>query len=254
MKRFSLSAPLSRIKKEGRKVSDAFGRLNSNNPRAVYNALRTEAQNPGVIVTESYLRLEQVLGTQSIITFDYNQNVGTPRVTERRLAISDSFQVTQIGFYLSNPSSTPGELGRTRLFTYPNQYVFTGATEADQLREIYNGFLSIRLGSTVFYDSLDMRRFMYIKTSQRLTSYISPAATTAQIQEDEAEGSSGLMNVTPSFELSGTGKANIQITLPDPSNMAAAAVGTNNVAVLYFRGFLKQNYSAFGDQARVLSR
>jgi len=209
--------------------------------RATYNSLkkRFAVGKSNVIITPGYLRSEQVLATQNQVTFPILVNEGTaPRSTERRLGISDTFVITDLGIRIGRltgalPETTPGPI---QLESFVNPAVFTVANERAALNTFYNGALSVKVGSITYIEALDMLRFQYIGTAQRgLTVF-----TGGVYGGSEQKGLSDLADIVPTIQFSGQEKNIVQVTLPESAAMGAVAPITN-VAVFYARGFLCQN-------------
>lgn len=197
----------------------------------------------GVITTPGYLRLEVSLsGTTNLVAFQVRDaQGGTQHVTERRLKVSDSFTVMAGAFYIGKAAATAGvvsnsQYGAMSLHTFPNPLVFTGGTSAANLQSLYNGYLSVRVDSTVFIDSMPMLNFYRVATSQQ---GVGPAVI---IQRDEWPLSMyGQRDWTPTIELNGLANTEININLPTSVDLASGAPTTyENNAVLYLTGFLNQ--------------
>jgi hypothetical protein len=196
----------------------------------------------GVITTPGYLRLEVSLtGTTNLVAFQVRDaQGGTQHVTERRLKVSDSFTVMAGAFYIGKAAAVASvvsnaQYGAMSLHTFPNPLVFTGGTAAADLQSLYNGYLSVRVDSTVFIDSMPMLNFYRVATSQQ---GVGPAVI---IQRDEWPLSMyGQRDWTPTIELNGLANTEININLPTSVNLAAGANTYETNAVLYLTGFLNQ--------------
>jgi hypothetical protein len=209
--------------------------------RATYNSLKKRfgVGKSNVIITPGYLRSEQVLGNQNQVSFPILTNEGTaPRSTERRLGISDTFVITDLGIRIGTLSgagnqTTPGPI---QLESFVNPAVFTVAAQREALHTLYNGTLSVKVGSITYIEALDMLRFQYVGTAQRgLTVF-----TASTYGASQQYGLQDLADIVPTIQLSGQEKNTVQITLPEPANMAGTSPATN-IAVFYARGFLCQN-------------
>lgn len=209
------------------------------------NAFNQNAQvyaSAGVITTPGYLRLEYTAPNSAIsqIPFQTLETSGVKTSTERRLKLADTFTVLSYSFYLGFAGatgyvSTAAQYAAQTLHTFPNPTVFT--TKADELEVAYNGYLSLRIDTTQFIDSVPMRQFYRVGTSQQQTA----AANVPQIQRDEWPlAMYGQTQLLPSIELNGTANIDWSITLPDSVNLAAAANTNNVVCVLILQGFLNQ--------------
>lgn len=214
--------------------------------RALYDYVKKKYPSGDVVITESYIRSELVLGTQNSLSFNILQNVGVVRPSEHRLSQADRFVANEVGFFLQRSSTTAGATSQTLLHTYPNPNVFP---ESSALNSCYNGFATFKIGPTTYYDSLDVLEFMRIGVAQQGLATVAVGATpapgtapTGAYAADQWTTSNyGFKSLTPSMEISGLDKTTFDITLPESSAMGSAASGFNNVAILFFRGFLIQN-------------
>lgn len=205
--------------------------------RAIYNSLK---KRPGVVTTQSYLRLEQVLGTNGTINFQVLLNDGSANANERRLNISDAFTVTALSVLIYK-ITTGAAISRATLDTFPNPLTYSGAGEAAALQAIYNGYLTVRVNSTVYIDSLDCYRFYRAGTAQRGVETTTTPST--YVASEYATGDYPFYSLTPGIRLSGATKNDLTLTLPESVNMAGT--GSTNRVVLYLRGFLEQNGATF---------
>jgi len=210
--------------------------------RAIFNGLR---KRKGVISTQSYLRLEQVLGTQGNINFSVLVNDGAANVNERRLSITDAFTITSLAVVIYKQASG-GNLSAAQLDTFPNPLIYSGANEAANLQAIYNGYLSVRVNSVVYIDSLDVYRFYRVGTAQEgvIVSQTTTPTTSPYVASEFSKGDYPFYSLTPSIRLSGATKNELSLTLPESVAMGGTA-GTTNRVVLYLRGFLEQNGAQF---------
>lgn len=210
--------------------------------RAILNSLR---HRKGVIITQSYLRLEVLLGNTGALQFQILQNQQSQTLNERRLAITDSFLITALCIAIYKQGAGQA-ISAVKLRTYPNSNIFAGAGEADALQAIYNGFLTLRVNSTVYIDSLDIYRFYRVGTAQEGLNTTVPGAgiISAYNGDDYPRGDYPFYGITPSILVSGATKNEINLQLPDSVNMTAPA-GQNNFAVCYMRGLLLQNAAQF---------
>jgi hypothetical protein len=206
--------------------------------RAIFNSLR---KRKGVVTTQSYLRLEQTLGTSGNINFQVLINDGQANFNERRLAITDAFTVTSLAVMIYKQASG-GNISAGVLDTNPNPLVYTGAGEAAALQALYNGYLSVRVNSVVYIDSLDVYRFYRVGTAQKaVQTTVTPSVYTASAYE---RGDYPFYSLTPGIRLSGATKNELSLTLPESVAMAGTG-GTVNRVVCYLRGFLEQNGAQF---------
>lgn len=209
----------------------------------------------GVITTPGYLRLEvNLTGATNVIPFQVRDaQGGSQNVTERRLKIADSFTVMGAAFYIGQAAitgpaiaPTPLQYAQMGLHTFPNPLVFTGAGIADNLQALYNGFLQVRVDSTVFVDSMPMLNFYRVATSQAGVG--SNAANNQPVQRDEWPLSMyGRNEWVPTIELNGQANTEININLPVSANLVGAST-YQNIAVLYLTGFLNQGAASVQGQ------
>ncbi len=217
--------------------------------RATYNTLKRKFNvgQSSVIITPGYLRSEQVLGTQNAINFPILVNEGTPRSTERRLAISDAFVITDLGIRIGRltgaaPQATPGPI---QLESFVNPAIFTVAAEAAALNTMYNGALVVKVGSITYIEALDVLRFQYVGTAQRGMTLF----TASTYGASEQHGLQDLADIVPTIMFGGQEKNVVQIQLPESAAMGAVSPITN-VAVFYARGFLCQNAAPLVNKTR----
>jgi len=212
----------------------------------------------GVITTPGYLRLEVSLtGATNVVAFQVRDaQGGTQHVTERRLKVSDSFTVMGGAFYIGKAAATSSVVSNAgyaamTLHTFPNPQVFTGGTAAASLQSIYNGYLSVRVDSTVFIDSMPMLNFYRVATSQLGVG--STATNNLPVQADEWPLSMyGRNEWTPTIELNGLANTEIGIQLPTSVNLAAGANTYETNAVLYLTGFLNQGGASVQQQIQQM--
>ena len=208
--------------------------------RALYNGLKG---HKGVITTQSYLRLEKKITTQSSVSFDVLNNQGSQTVNEKRLAITDSFVISAVSFmFYTHATNVANSQEKSTLHTFPDSNVFAGVGEAASIQGFYNGFASIRVNSTVYLDSLDLYRFYRVGVAQQGVETTTTPSTYLRSQWDG--GDYGFYSLTPSIELSGATKNEIVVSLPSNLTVTPAA-NHETYIVCYLRGFLRQNNAQF---------
>ena len=214
--------------------------------QAVFNEKSRQYARAGVITTPGYLRLETVApsSAQSVFTFNTLDTSGVKTSTERRLKLSDTFTITDISFYLGTGSATSdvptaAQFATQKLNTWPNpQVTAIGATQAAELEAIYNGFLSLRIDTTTFLDSIPMRQFYRVGTSQQGVG--SAATSNVAIQANEWPLSMyGKNELLPTIELNGQSNIEFSINLPNATDCSGASTYFVNL-VLILQGFLNQ--------------
>lgn len=215
--------------------------------QALFNEKAAQYARAGVISTPGYLRLETTAPNSAVSTFAFNtlDTSGTKTATERRLKLNDTFTVTEIAFYMGTGAATSyaptaAQYASQKLNTFPNPQVatYTGGTIASDCEAIYNGYLELRIDSTTFIDSIPMRSFYRVGTTQAGVGGGGTGYVLAQANEWPL-ANYGHVPMLPSIELNG--QANIQwsITLPNATNVGGAANTFNNMVLVLF-GFLNQ--------------
>jgi len=176
-----------------------------------------------------YLRVEQTLAnSKTRYTFDVKKNQSSDIATERKLDFNDLFAVTHLGIFLSNQSSNT--VGKERLNSYPNNAIFNGSGEADYLETLYNGYLDLKVGQTVYIEALSMQHFRFVPTAQKEASnYI-----------DLDQWSIDEMSYWPGsvVYLAGNDNIEINITTPAPSGLDWDHATGSNKIVMFLFGFL----------------
>jgi len=211
--------------------------------RAVFNSLK---KRKGVVTTQSYLRLEQTLGNTGSIQFQVLINDGQANANERRLAITDAFTVTSLAIVIYKQAAA-GAISAGVLDTFPNPLTFNGVGEANALQAIYNGYLSVRVNSVIYIDSLDAYRFYRAGVAQRGVETTTTPST--YVASEYSKGDYPFYSLTPGIRLSGATKNELTLTLPESVNMAGGGGSVNRV-VCYLRGFLEQNGAQFQPAGR----
>lgn len=211
--------------------------------QAVFNEKAMQYARQGVITTPGYLRLEtgQVANAAtSVFNFNTLDTSGTKTVTERRLKLADTFTITDISFYVGaftfTTAPTNSDYASQRLFTYPNPNYAGFSGKDDELEAIYNGYLSLRVDTTTFLDSVPMRQFYRVGTAQSVTA----ATNQNGIGRDEWPLSMyGRTELLPTIELNGQANIEFSINLPNATNCSGASGYFTNL-VLILQGFLNQ--------------
>ena len=222
--------------------------------QAVFNEKAQQYARQGVITTPGYLRLETLLANSAtatslnVINFSTLDTSGTKQPTERRLKLSDTFTVTDISFYIGTgigSTATGGATGapsgveqaKELLHTFPNQQVTAIGANSDEIEAIYNGFLSLRIDTTTFLDSVPMRQFYRVGDTQQGT--ILATGGTATNKSSWLSGMYGKTPLLPTIELNG--QANIEWSITLPTSIPYTQVtDTFCNAVIVLEGFLNQ--------------
>jgi hypothetical protein len=211
--------------------------------QAVFNEKAAQYANSGVITTPGFLRLESLAPTTAVSQFSFNtlDTSGVKTSTERRLKLADTFTITDLSFYLgvgtcTANAPTAAQYAAQKLLTFPNPLV-TGLTGgvADLLEVIYNGYLTVRVDTTTFIDSLPMKQFYRVGTSQQ------GAGPVTVIPRDEFPlAMYGRTDLLPTIELNGQSNIDISITLPNATVCSATTTSNFVNLVLFAQGFLNQ--------------
>lgn len=214
--------------------------------QAVFNEKAALYARQGVITTPGYLRLETIAPyntATSSISFNTLDTSGTKTCTERRLKLNDSFTITDISFYLGagantvNGAPSAAEYSVQTLNTFPNPNVPSFAANADELEALYNGFISLRIDTTTFLDSIPMKQFYRVATSQ---FGVGSATAAIAVQANEWPLSMyGRTELLPTIELNGQSNIEWSITLPNATNLSPTTGRFTN-CVLILQGFLNQ--------------
>lgn len=216
--------------------------------QAVFNEKAQQYARQGVITTPGYLRLETLVATSATatslntISFNTLDTSGTKQPTERRLKLSDTFTVTKIAFYLGTGGSaatgapTAVEQAKEELHTFPNQQVTAIGSNADELQAIYNGYLSLRIDTTTFLDSIPMMQFYRVGDTQAGTLFATGGTATNKSTWDNGMGKYPML---PTIELNG--QSNIEFSITLPTSIPYTQIASNFVnAVIVLEGFLNQ--------------
>ena len=218
--------------------------------QAVFNEKAALYASQGVITTPGYLRLEALAPyntATSSIKFSTLDTSGTQTCTERRLKLNDTFTITDISFYLgagantANGAPTAAEYSIQTLNTFANPKIASFAGNASSLEALYNGFISLRVDTTTFLDSIPMKQFYRVATSQQGVG--SSVTSNTPIQANEWPLSMyGRNELLPTIELNGQSNIEWTITLPNATNLSPTSGQFTNM-VLILQGFLNQGAS-----------
>lgn len=211
--------------------------------RAIFNAIRKTREN--CTITWSYIRSEILLtATSGTLKFPILVNDSpAANVNERRLNISDEFQVVKFGLFIyKNPSSQV--IDEQILQTYPNAALFSKSGEARALMSLYNGFFSITLDRKQVIPYLDaMQSFVVPDAQAGITTaaiagpVVYTIANNAMLNNDY-----GMIEALPTFRLSG---AIVNEVILNANAKDMTGTSSSNYAVFFARGFLIQNGAQF---------
>jgi hypothetical protein len=213
--------------------------------QAVFNEKAAQYANAGVITTPGFLRLESLCPTTATSSINFNtlDTSGTKTSTERRLKLSDTFTVTELSFYIgagdaTSNSPTATQYAKQSLHTFPNNNVAAFSTNTANLEVLYNSFLTLRVDTTTFLDSVPLRQFYRVGTSQQ--GVLGGGAGGVAVQADEwTQTMYGRTELLPTIELNGQSNIEWSITLPDSTILSNQSTKFVN-CVLFCTGFLNQ--------------
>jgi hypothetical protein len=213
--------------------------------QAVFNEKAQQYARQGVITTPGYLRLESLAPTSATSVFNFNtlDTSGVKTVTERRLKLADTFTITDISFYLGTGACTLNaptndQYAKQELNTFPNPQVTAIGTSSDELETIYNGYLSLRIDTTTFIDSIPMRQFYRVGTSQK--GVLGGTGGTAVQANEWPLSMYGKAELLPTIELNGQANIEFAINLPNAQVCSSPTTGNFVNMVLVLQGFLNQ--------------
>jgi len=207
--------------------------------RMVFENAKTLVRSLGYSVehaklTQSYLRSEVALSTSIAnyhlpVLVNDTQN-GASRVNEKRLNLQDIFVTTEIAVLIGVGSATNT---KAPLYTYPNQSVFTAATD-DDLLSIYNGYLNLTINNEQVLPAWDVLRHYFVPQTQ---GGVGITAQTVFPIDQWAASQDGFYPVEPGIVMNGAANINFQLT----ANGAPATVLANSFICVIQRGILCQN-------------
>lgn len=209
--------------------------------RAVYNnLLKYYAGNSRVVLTEGFLRFEQLFTNSRLFTFPVLANEGTQRTSEQRLAPADAFHVDRVMFYLGARSTVAG-VGQSavQMETFGNT-INLGAN-LSPFWTMYSGKLSVKVDSVDVIKQLDLIGFRYVGATQ--TGRI--PATGGVDTASDWNSSEVWRQITPSFRLNGGSANEWTVTLPDLPGTITAPANTELVCGFICKGWLAQNGAAY---------
>ena len=210
--------------------------------RLVYQQAKAAIERAGysagsAVLSQSYLRFEAPLSTtKAQYQFDVliNQSINGVIATQQQLNLQDAFVVSQIGFFVANPSGLTAT--DFRLFTYDNSTVFTGANVANGIRTVYNGELTLTVNQRQIVTGWNVNRH-YVVPQMQQTANADYTASAISYQDQIDGGDTGYYPCEPNWVLVGSKKNDFVLNLP----AAPAAVLSNSRVVVILSGLLAQN-------------
>lgn len=219
---------------------------------SVFKAIKNKDGYADKLVQPAFLQLELLAQSgKAQYAFALLQNNSNPaqRNSEIRLNQNDAFVALKTGFFLK--SEDPAKPGQGLLTSYGSPAIFPSVasyvsnTDVDAL---FNSFLSVKVGDTVFAQNIDLRQCRNVRTSQKVTA----AANQNGIAFDEQLGWDGFTDNEPIVTFDGGKKNDVIVTVPTyPGQLVQVNNGgTAGVASIYlvlkFWGFLVTNGSGIG--------
>jgi hypothetical protein len=238
------------MKRNNLNVAAEMVSSNDSQVRAILNAVKRD--RPDCVITWSYLRSEVALvASQGTIQFPILTN-DSPAANnnERRLNISDEFQVVYWGVFLYK-KLTAQAIETTILNTYPNPTTFSKSGESGALQALYNGFLTATINRKQIIPYFDAFNFYKVPNAQlgTVSAAIAGPATYTIANNAYLSNEWGMIDTIPSFRLSGAVVNQIQLVPPAAQDMTGTA--STNYAVLFMRGFLIQNGAKFNGSKSI---
>ena len=216
---------------------------NDSQIRAIYNAIKKD--RPDCVITWSFLRSEVLLtATTGVVKFPILVNdQPAANINERRLNISDEFQVVHFGIFLYKVPSGQA-LDEQILQTYPNPGLFSKSGESRALQALYNGYFAITINRKQIIPYYDAFQFFKIPDSQQGTTTAAIAGPLTYTIANSAYLSNkwGLDDVIPSFRFSGSVVNDLSLNA-NAKDMTGTS--STNYVVFFARGFLIQNGATF---------
>jgi len=217
-------------------------RPNGTTARSLFNSLREIY--PGCIIGDSFLQMEQpLINGNTTIEFDPAKNVNSDRRTESKLDRNDIFVATHMGLFLcANSLDAAGKTKGVGVFqTYPNLQHFPAITTTPvftpaNLEAVFNGRLTVKINNKEESPLIDTRRFRYVPQTQQ-----SAAGNYSMFKLEDA-----LVALTPTINLFGNKENKITLALPSATDIAAQATNTENLVILFTKGFVIKGASLKG--------
>lgn len=204
---------------------------------------------PYSAVSQSMLRLEQVLSTQSVVTFNVLANQGTILTPEIRLNLNDAFVVTHIGFRVAKvaaASPTNNQVANKKLYSNPNPFIFDGAAGDVNMAGLFNGSFSLEVNQKKFIPNLSMLEFLRYPETQEGSQTGLITGPVYSRQQNDAKPSAGFGFVeTDEILLTGSQTILPSISLPQGYTSSFTEASEVNYAVLLLKGYLFSNEGNF---------
>lgn len=198
--------------------------------------LRKKGKDPEqYVITPTFLRVEaKLVASQSVYKFDV-KNTTAGSAIEKKLDINDTFFVTHLGIQNYPWLTTGPRFNFPESYINKTRYVAAAGFVPDHLNLIYQGKLSIKVGTKTVIEEMDTNRFLSIPQTQQ-------SGATNYSQKD---GDSALVELTPNVILSGKAANDITLELPSDGNpqWANTNANTDNYVVFLAKGFLVKSFN-----------
>lgn len=223
--------------------TDAPQVVTLNRRQAVLESIRTKFSAPGVVQTAGFLRLVcRLVANQTELVFRVMDNQGPVLDTEVRLAQTDSFTATDVGFGLGVllVAGAGTNQGADTVYTGPNPTAIAAGLTTAIFDAIHAGRLQFTADSVVYLPGWRMRNCRYVDTAQ---AGLDPGGGTVY-SASAYDLEQTLAPMLPSITMSGAMKNEVRILLP--RSIAYPGFATNHIdAVLELHGFLNQQGAEF---------
>ena len=201
-------------------------------------------------LSQSYLRAQTALSTQSLISFQVQANaVSSPLITENLLQLNDQFVISHFTVGLQQVGSatpTATQLLTAEFFTYADPVKFILPLGAVNAGAIYGGFLNFTINRREFLPSFPMRAFYRVPTVQS-NAFLRTAGTTGTPAATFTGATgvngydNGLYGFFPSEPTLIDGRMTLNININLESAVVFADAANTIYAVLELRGYLVVN-------------
>jgi len=205
-------------------------------------------------LSQSYLRAETAVGTQSIIDFTLQTNkVLSPVVSERLLDLNDEFVITHFHVGIKTVGATPTDTDQLNALveTYDSRN-FGLATKFQQLgiATIYNGDLNFTIDRTEFIPNFPVRAFYRVPDglqSPASATFIGiptengASGTETNTKERLAQTETSLYGFYPSEPTKIDGRQTIDLSINLGANVDMTPASGTNYVVFEARGYLITN-------------
>ena len=191
-------------------------------------------------LSQSYLRSETALTTNSTIRFELQANKkSSPLVTERLLNLNDQFVITHFTVGLkkiADDSPTDAQQLTATIYTWENISVFSGAG-AVNVAAIYNGSLNFTINRRQFVPQFPMRAFRRVPQTQFGTNvgYTGSGNDTADSFDN------GLLGFYPCEPTILDGRMTLDVVTELGSSITFSDASNTYYAVFEARGYLVVN-------------